>query len=222
MQNGSKWLKMAQNGSTWLHSLQARATHLSGRATSNSLLSFPGPRSPVPAPWGLALRCRVEGFCGSFLFPGTQDGTANHSGFDRRRGGQVLSFESGKPACRWRGLSLLFKLAFSAGEAELFSEPLISELCMQNSFACHWQPLAAIGSSQDGVRFDTIRLIINKIYCGPQAAMRNLARQHRVGSVRLAAPSPFRSRAQRLRGMKEKHEDWLKSNELYKLYYIYI
>ncbi|CAE8721621.1 unnamed protein product [Polarella glacialis] len=48
----------------------------------------------------------------------------------------VLSLIEGKPACRWRGLHLLFKLAFSGGE--------------------------------DGVRFDTIRLIINKIYSADQ------------------------------------------------------
>lgn len=52
----------------------------------------------------------------------------------------ILALIEGKPACRWRGLSLLFKLAFSAGE--------------------------------DGVRFDTIRLIINKIYAGPKSPMR--------------------------------------------------
>ncbi|CAJ1437691.1 unnamed protein product [Effrenium voratum] len=52
----------------------------------------------------------------------------------------ILALIEGKPACRWRGLSLLFKLAFSAGE--------------------------------DSVRFDTIRLIINKIYAGPKKPMR--------------------------------------------------
>lgn len=45
----------------------------------------------------------------------------------------ILALIEGKPACRWRGLHLLFKLAFSAGE-------------------------------DSSVRFDTIRLIINKIY----------------------------------------------------------
>ncbi|CAE8587951.1 unnamed protein product [Polarella glacialis] len=49
----------------------------------------------------------------------------------------VLSLIEGKPACRWRGLHLLFKLAFSGGE-------------------------------DSGVRFDTIRLIINKIYSADQ------------------------------------------------------
>jgi len=53
----------------------------------------------------------------------------------------ILALIEGKPACRWRGLQLLLKLAFSSGE--------------------------------DSVRFDTIRLIINKIYvAGPRAAMR--------------------------------------------------
>ncbi|CAE7301416.1 SYMPK [Symbiodinium sp. CCMP2456] len=52
----------------------------------------------------------------------------------------ILALIEGKPACRWRGLQLLLKLAFSSGE--------------------------------DSVRFDTIRLIINKIYVAPRAAMR--------------------------------------------------
>ncbi|CAK8998221.1 unnamed protein product [Durusdinium trenchii] len=52
----------------------------------------------------------------------------------------ILALIEGKPACRWRGLNLLLKLAFSAGE--------------------------------DVVRFDTIRLIINKIYAAPSAPMR--------------------------------------------------
>eukprot|EP00933_Yihiella_yeosuensis_P045764 TRINITY_DN41188_c0_g1_i1.p1 TRINITY_DN41188_c0_g1~~TRINITY_DN41188_c0_g1_i1.p1 ORF type:complete len:1267 (+),score=311.19 TRINITY_DN41188_c0_g1_i1:129-3929(+) len=53
----------------------------------------------------------------------------------------ILALIEGKPACRWRGLSLLFKLAFSGGE-------------------------------DSGVRFDTIRLIINKIYSAAAAPMR--------------------------------------------------
>lgn len=53
----------------------------------------------------------------------------------------ILALIEGKPACRWRGLRLLFKLAFSAEE------------------------------EKDDVRFDTIRLIVNKIYA-PTSPMR--------------------------------------------------
>lgn len=54
----------------------------------------------------------------------------------------VLSLIENKPSCRWHGLHLLFRLAYSGGE-------------------------------DTDVRFDTIRLIINKIYSsGPHAPMR--------------------------------------------------
>lgn len=54
----------------------------------------------------------------------------------------ILSLMESKPACRWYGLHLLFKLAYGAGE-------------------------------DSSVRFDTIRLIINKIYSsGPKPPMR--------------------------------------------------
>ena len=71
----------------------------------------------------------------------------------------------GKPACRWRGLQLLLKLAFSDGEdLALLLRLLHKSVGISKPGRC----------CQASVRFDTIRLFILKIYsAGPRAAMRD-------------------------------------------------
>ena len=116
--------------------------------------------------------------------------------------------QPGKPACRWRGLRLLFKLAFSAEEEFLicfrWSHPrgfqtesslqfaevsycliglLFSEQVwmMSTSLGNHWS-LWFQFQEKDDVRFDTIRLIVNKIYA-PTSPMRFALRNSQLALV---------------------------------------